>query len=72
MIEVIGELLLQLLVVPLVGVAAGQDYGPREAAGFDPRHEKLSELLRFCLQSKQGLKLNVNKLNSSSVSWQYK
>lgn len=40
---------LQLLVVSLVGVAAGQDHGSGEAAGFDPGHELLSEPLGFVL-----------------------
>lgn len=53
--EADGQLPLQLLVVPLVGVAAGQDHGPGEPAGFDPRHEQLTELFGFCLRSKQKL-----------------
>lgn len=44
---------LQLLVVPLVGVAAGQNHGPGEPAGFDPRHKQLTELFGFCLRLKQ-------------------
>ncbi len=57
--EVCGEVPLQLLVVPLVGVAAGQDYSPGEPAGFDPRHEQLTELFGFILQLKQKLELQI-------------
>lgn len=41
---------LQLLVVPLVGVTAGQHHSSGEAAGFDPRHNQLTKLFGFCLQ----------------------
>lgn len=50
---------LQLLVVPLVGVAAGQDHGPGEAAGFDPGHEQLSEPLRFVLWVEERIKIEL-------------
>jgi hypothetical protein len=34
----------ELLVIPLVGVAARQHHGPGELTGFDPRHQQLPEL----------------------------
>lgn len=46
---------LQLLVVPQVGMTAGQNYRPGEATGFDPGHELLTKLFRPCLQLKQSL-----------------
>jgi len=49
-----GRLPLQLLVVPLVGLAAGEDHRPGEAAGLDPRHELLTELFGLCLRWKAG------------------
>lgn len=47
---------LQLLVVPLVGVAAGQNHSPGESAGFDPGNKQLSEPFGFVLWEKQGIK----------------
>lgn len=35
---------LKLLVISLVGMAAGEDDSPGEAAGFDPGHEQLTKL----------------------------
>lgn len=46
---------LQLLVVPLVGLTAGQNHSPGETAGFDPRHDQLTKLFGFCLRLKQML-----------------
>lgn len=46
-----------LAVIPLVGVAAGQNYSPGEPAGFDPRHDQLTKLFGFCLKLKQRLEL---------------
>lgn len=40
---------LQLLVVPLVGLGAGQNHCPGEPAGFDPRQQLLAEFFGFCL-----------------------
>lgn len=48
---------LQLLVIPPVGVTAGQHHSPGEPAGFDPRHNQLTKLFVFCLQLKQRLDL---------------
>lgn len=53
---------LQLLVVPLVGVAAGQDRGPGEAAGFDPGKEQLSEALGFVLWGPEEMKIRVETM----------
>lgn len=44
---------LQLLVISLVGVAAGEDDSSGEAAGFDPGHEQLTKLFGLWLQFKQ-------------------
>lgn len=46
----------QLLVVPLVGVAAGQNHSPGESAGFDPGNKQLPEPFGFVLCVKQGIK----------------
>lgn len=47
---------LQLLVIPLVGMAAGQNHSPGESTGFDPGNKQLSEPFGFVLWVKQGIK----------------
>lgn len=66
---------LQLLVVSLVCVAAGQKHSSGESTGLDPRHNQLTKLFGFCLKVK-GKAVNfifisplVETQNSSSCSF---
>lgn len=57
----------QLLVVPLVGVAARQDQCPGEAAGLDPRQQQLTEPSGFALR---GMTLNTDQLACMCIEMQ--